>query len=145
MLPPAPPPKSRKGWVIGLSIAVVVLVLCCGCLGLGGFAVYRAIGSEKDRARDNTAEYLDALKDQQYEDAYTMICKRDRDHQTKEQFVTEQTAKPKLVDYDIRGTSISREDGVEYQVRTHLKFQGGSSQNKQFDVVSDDDHLRPCP
>lgn len=144
-VPVQPPVKSNRGWLIGLSIAAVVLLLCCGCGGIGSYVVYRVIESERDQASSNTTEYLDALKAQRFNDAYGLMCDRNRSRQSKEQFIAEQQFKPRLISYDVEGVALVHKDGVEYQVKTRQKFDDGLQQIRRVNVVSERDNLRPCP
>ncbi len=145
MLPPGAPRSSKKGWIIGLSIAAVIVVLCCGCGALGGYAVYRAIESERDRAGDVTQEYLDALREQRFDDAYELTCDRNQDDQTRQEFVTEQREAPRLREYEIEGVAISQDADTEYEVMTRQEFADGSTDTERIPVVSEGDELRPCP
>lgn len=144
-VPVQPPVKSNRGWIIGLSIAAVVLLLCCGCGGIGSYVVYRVIESERDQASSNTTEYLDALKAQRFNEAYGLMCDRNRSRQSKEQFIAEQQFKPRLISYDVEGVALVHKDGVEYQVKTRQKFDDGLQQIRRINVVSERDNLRPCP
>ncbi|MFC7708335.1 LppU/SCO3897 family protein [Micromonospora lupini] len=48
-MPPAPPAK-RRGGKIALIVVLVVLLLVCPCLGLVGWAVWKAADNDSDAA-----------------------------------------------------------------------------------------------
>jgi hypothetical protein len=71
---PPPPKKSHTGLKVGLAIGAVVVLLCCGALGVGGFLVYRAAASPKVVA----AAWFESWQTHRTDLAYDLLCKRDR-------------------------------------------------------------------
>ena|GEM_PF-7124665 len=147
ILPPNARRSSKKGWIIGLSITAVVLVLCCGCTALAGFGIYRVVESVRDQAGESTQDYLEALRDQRFDDAYELMCDRNknRDGQTREEFIAAQQESPKLLNYEVQGVAVSQEGSSEFKVKTEQEFDDGTSRIERIPVVSEGDELRPCP
>ncbi|MBM2621770.1 hypothetical protein JIG36_40330 [Actinoplanes sp. LDG1-06] len=85
---PAPPVEGkgrRVGW--GLGIGAGVLVLICG----GGLAALIGLGTSISGALDEQAhaavdDYLTALKDGRYDQAYRQLCERAQRSETSAEF-----------------------------------------------------------
>lgn len=142
---PPPPGKGRKGWVVGLSIAAIVLFLCCGCAGVGGYFVYRVVESERNKAKEQVEDYLTAVKEQRFGDAYDMMCRANRKAETESQYAARLQAGPQLKSFDIEGAGFSGNDDVEFEVETRQRFTDGTSRHIYIEVVSQSDKLYACP
>jgi hypothetical protein len=100
---PAPPVEGRGRRVgLGLGIAAGVLVLICG----GGGAALVGLGASMSGALGERAEvavrgYLDAIKAQQYDRAYGLLCERAQDEETAAEFRTRVAAMPPLKSYTL--------------------------------------------
>jgi len=85
---PAPPVEGkgkRIGWALGIGAGVVLLV--CG----GGVAAVIGLGTSmsgalKEQARVVVADYLDAVRDRQYDQAYQMLCEQAQEDETAAEF-----------------------------------------------------------
>ncbi len=147
MMPPDASRKRRKSWIIWLSVAAVILVLCCGCGAGISYLVYRSLEFERDRASESTQEYLDALREQRFDKAYDLMCDRNknRDGQTEQEFIAEQQASPKLRNYDVQGVALSGGNDADFTVKVRQELDNGTSRTERIPVVTDGDDLRPCP
>ncbi|MBL7256180.1 hypothetical protein [Paractinoplanes lichenicola] len=87
---PAPPVEGkgkRLGW--GLGIGAGVLVLVCG----GGLAALIGLGTSITGALDEQAhaavdDYLTALRDQRFDQAYGLLCEDAQQRETSSEFRT---------------------------------------------------------
>jgi U5 snRNP spliceosome subunit len=89
--PPAPPPPpgpgvqppfvappadgtSRRRWIaVGLSTGAVLLACIAGIASLGG-VVYLGYQALREQAQGTVTDYLTALRDQEYGQAYELLC-----------------------------------------------------------------------
>ena len=97
------PPKSRRGLWIGLGIGTaVVLLLCCGGLGVLGYLGYQASRSPEAVA----ASWLDHLQQRDYQAAYDLLCRDRRAAAGPAEFAATFTGGESLVDYTVeRGSA----------------------------------------
>jgi hypothetical protein len=100
---PAPPAEgggARLGW--GLGIAGAVLVLCCGG-GLAAFIglVVTQVAATNEQSRAVVTDYLDALREEDYDSAYDLLCDEWQERATKDQFETSERARKKIDSYEI--------------------------------------------
>lgn len=141
---PPPPRRSNRGWWIGGSIALLVLILCCGCVGGFGYFVYRIAEDTEDDAREAVVTYLEDIQAERYGDAYDSLCDEVRDDQTEQEFVDEMSSRPKKFnDFEVTDTSL--EDG-DYLVKVTLKFPDNTTDRERYNVVIEgESDLRVCP
>jgi hypothetical protein len=100
---PAPPNEgsgTRLGWALG--IAGAALVLCCG----GGFVAFLGFGVTQvaalnEQSRVVVSEYLDALREDKFDDAYKLLCDSQQARQSKEAFTAQQENRPQIRGYDL--------------------------------------------
>lgn len=140
-----PAPRSNRGWWIGGAIGLLVLLLCCGCIGGFGYFVYRITEDMEDDARGAVSDYLDDVKNERYSDAYDSLCDEARDDQTEAEFTQEMQARAKkFSDFDVTDSSVGG-DG-DYTIKVKLTFPDNSTDRENYDVVIEGDNdLRVCP
>jgi hypothetical protein len=100
---PAPPVegKGRRVW-LGLGIGAGVLLLICG----GGAAAVVGLGKSASKALDEQArkavtEYLGALHDLKYEQAYAMLCDQAKEDESPAQYRSRVAAMQPIADYTL--------------------------------------------
>lgn len=99
----APPTDGarRRRWVAGALAAGAALVICVGGLvGLGGLVVF---GNQmiKDEARAAVTDYLTALRDGSWADAYNLLCDERQSLTTEAQFARTQSAGPRVSSFTV--------------------------------------------
>lgn len=141
---PYPPPKSKKGWIIGLSIGAVVLLLCCGCLGGGAWLFKNVLDQSKEDAKDAVAQYLEFLKDGDYDRAYDAQCRSLRNDETAQEFAARMAEPANAVtDYDVGNVSLGDGD-VTYRVKVDITRGDGDEDSQRINVEADGDEPLVC-
>jgi hypothetical protein len=114
VVPPfaAPPVEGRNSrlWV-GLGIGGAFALLCCG----GGIAALIAltVASEEafnEQARVVIGDYLDAVEEREYGDAYDMLCEREQQAESRSQFEARVSAEPRISSYRVGEFSTTSND-----------------------------------
>jgi hypothetical protein len=141
---PAPPVEGRGRRVgIGLGIGAGVLLLVCG----GGAAAAVGLTTVMTSALNEQAEvvvgdYLDALKDREWAQAYDMLCSQAKTTETESEFVSRVSAEEPIAEYDVGDVELVRlsapvavtyVDGDTAQLRAYL---GQNRETGGFEVCS---------
>jgi hypothetical protein len=87
---PAPPVEGkgkRIGWGIGIAAGVAVLVCGGGLAAVIGIGI-SASGSVQERAEAAVGDYLDAVKDKKYDEAYGLLCDQAQEDESPAEFRT---------------------------------------------------------
>lgn len=100
---PAPPAEgggARLGWA--LAVAGVFLVLCCGggTAALIGFFVTQ-VAATNEQSQAVVGSYLEALREQDYDAAYELLCDDEQAELSKDRFASRERARKRLQSYDI--------------------------------------------
>lgn len=107
---PAPPAEgggARLGW--GLSIAGLVLALCCGGgLAAGVGLIVTTVAAVNEQARAVVGDYLDALRDGNYPRAYELLCDDEQAHLTQDRFASREETRPRLRSYEVGDVDVNR-------------------------------------
>jgi hypothetical protein len=131
--PPFPaPPVEGKGKRLGLSLGIGagVLLLICG----GGVAAAIGLGVSmtsalSEQAHKAVSSFLDALHDENYVKAYSLLCDDAREKQTPAEFTAEVSYMPPIASYtlgafDLADLSVpiraQYETGASGQLEAHL-------------------------
>ncbi|MEV8508001.1 hypothetical protein AB0368_24725 [Actinoplanes sp. NPDC051475] len=100
---PAPPVEGRGrrvGLGVGLGAGVLVLVLGGGlAAAIGLFTV--ASDALNEQADVVVSDYLDAVRDRRYADAYEMLCQQTKDDQTEAEFTSKVSDDEPIASYDV--------------------------------------------
>ncbi|UQU63505.1 hypothetical protein COUCH_31540 [Couchioplanes caeruleus] len=100
---PAPPVEGRGRRVgLGLGLGALVLVLVLG----GGLAAFIGLTTVATRALNEQADvvvsdYLDAVRDKRYGEAYDMLCQQTRDNETEAEFTSQVSAGEPIASFDV--------------------------------------------
>jgi hypothetical protein len=131
--PFAAPPVQKEGGklALGLIIGGVVMLLCLvgGGIGLGG-AVYSAFRETDREAKAAAGEYLDAIREQRYSDAYEMTCKPLRRKVDEGEFTASKQRDDKIVDYQL-----SQVQALDGQLVVPAKLQLENGDETRIGVV----------
>ena len=117
----APPIRKEAGTLaVAFIVGGLVLLLCMAGGGIGlGAAVYTATVKTEEQVMAAATEYLEALVDKRYGDAYRMTCDTFREKVSQQEYVTEKRGVP-LDGYKLRSITPTR-DGrlmVQAEVRS---------------------------
>ena len=124
--PFAAPPQRRQGgklaaWLIGGGL-VLLLCLVGGGIGVGG-ALVSAFHETEQEAQQVAGDYLEAVSEHRYDDAYAMTCRK----VTEESFAEEvEDRYEDLVSYQLGGLTVL-EDGRPVIVATLDSADGEST------------------
>lgn len=121
-----------------------MLLLCCGCLGAGGYFIYRVMQDTEREAEDAVAAYLDDLRDGDYDDAYDKLCTDERDEETRAEFARRMETRPQLREFRVNDVG-STSDG-DYTVEVELTYDNNETDTENITVIVDDDtDMKVCP
>jgi hypothetical protein len=114
--PPGPPPgpgvqppfvvapiegRRARTW-LSLGVAGGLLAACCGVGGvaIGGLLV---LGTEaiNEQAQTAVGDYLTAVGEQDWEQAYGLRCEDDREDQSLTEFAQREAAQPRILSYEV--------------------------------------------
>ncbi|MFC7246858.1 hypothetical protein ACFQO7_30645 [Catellatospora aurea] len=144
-LPPGPPkPKSPLRKI--LIIVAIVLMLCCGGAAVAGYFAYRGIDAATAPARDATKAYADDLVAGDFAGAYAQLCRRTRELTTEQQYVAEQSARPRIKDYSVTGVSVEQHNSTVSGVVTLklTRVDDGSTYSLGVPLLKEDGQWRVC-
>lgn len=132
--PPAEGGSTRLGW--GLLVAGIVLVLCCGGGGaaLVGFVVSN-VAAVNEQARTVMTDYLEALRDEDYEAAYNLLCDSQQQEFTTDDFRAAARG-PGIVERFVIGEVDIATD--PYTVPVTQTYRDGSSEHVTYLLVLDE-------
>jgi hypothetical protein len=109
--PPFPaPPVEGRGRRVGLGLGITAGV---------GASLHGALN---ERARKPVADYLDALHDQHYDQAYAMLCRTTRRDETPAEFRRKVTAMKPIRTYELGDL-----DPVNLEVPVRATYQNGDT------------------
>lgn len=114
--PPTDGAKQRRWLGVGLA-GGIALVLCVGGLvGLGGIVVLssRVILDESVTA---VTEYLTAVRDRRFSEAYDQLCDSVQNQTTRSSFVRQQTSAPAIATFTVGAASLSEAIRVPATIR----------------------------
>ncbi|MGX6608263.1 hypothetical protein ACWKSP_40015 [Micromonosporaceae bacterium Da 78-11] len=121
---PAPPVEGRGRRIgTGLGIGAGVVLLVCG----GGAAAVFGLGTSmtgalKEQAHAVVADYLDALGDRKYDQAYQMLCEDAQGDESAAEFRTRVAAMDPITGYDLGELNV-----VSMTVPVAATYDGGKT------------------
>jgi hypothetical protein len=130
--PPTDGTRRRRGWAIGLSIGAVVAICALGVaaiVGLG-FLLVRVV---QDEAKASVVSYLSALRDEDYETAYALLCDDQQASTSERQFEREQRDGPAVVGFEVDDVEITE----RFEVPAQVSYDNGERESVRFIVEQD--------
>jgi len=131
----APPTEGdqRRTW-IGLGIGGLALLLCC-VGGVVGFIalVVTSVEAIDEQARATVGHYLDAVKDENYEDAYDLLCDDIQQRESPDRFAQRVQRDPDISSYQLQQTQVADQVVVPADVR----YADGDSETINFVLQQD--------
>jgi hypothetical protein len=107
---PAPPVEGRgRRLGLGLGVGAGVLVLVCG----GGVAAAVGLGRVMTSALNEQAEvvvgdYLDALRDREWSQAYDQLCDEARQKETEAQFTSRVSTAERITSWEVGNVDLTQ-------------------------------------
>ncbi|MFI7597412.1 hypothetical protein [Actinoplanes sp. NPDC049681] len=141
---PAPPVEGRGrrvGLGLGLGAGVLVLVLGGGLAAAIGLVAV-ATDALNEQADVVVSDYLDAVRDHRYGDAYDMLCQKTKDSQTEAEFTSEVSDDEPIASYDVgdlETIKLSAPVNVTYADGSTARLEAYLQQNRRtgrFEVCS---------
>jgi hypothetical protein len=91
---------KRLGWA--WAVAVLAVVLCCGGgLVAGGGLLIAGVQAVNEQADSVMNQYLTAIRDEEYQTAYDLLCDRIQKQETVESFTDSVESGPRLTGFEI--------------------------------------------
>jgi hypothetical protein len=147
--PPAPPPRgpgvvppfaappsegrSSRMW-LGLGVAGIAVVLCCG----GGLAAVVGLLVAGTRALDEQAEivitdYLEAISDEEYGEAYDLLCPDLQQRESLGAFERRVAAQPQISAFQVGDTDLT----TDIIVPVRVTYATGGTDSLRFVMAQD--------
>lgn len=106
--PPTDGTKQRRWLAVGLSVGFAVLLCIGGLVGLGGLVV---LGTQviRDDAEATVTNYLGAVRDGHYDEAYRLLCDSVQAHTSKLAFIDDQLGGPRVASFQVGAATLSDE------------------------------------
>jgi hypothetical protein len=131
LVPPTDGRRRRRGRALGLAgIALVIVVI--GCVGGVGSLFYFATKLVTNKQHTAVVDYLTAVQAEDYPRAYSMLCPRERERRTLEQFEAAYADEPRISSFDVTAPSVS-----DPTVRATVNYANGTSEVIQFTLWQD--------
>lgn len=130
--PPTDGTRRRRGWAIGLSIGAVVAVCALGAAALVGLGLLAA-QVVADEAKAAVVSYLSALRDEDYETAYDLLCDDLQASTSQRQFENERRDGPAVVGFEVDDAEIAQ----QLEVPAQLSYENGARDSVRFIVEQD--------
>ncbi|MGE5830712.1 MAG: hypothetical protein ACM30G_20440 [Micromonosporaceae bacterium] len=98
--PPTDGARQRRWIAIGVTAGVAVLCFMGALVGVGGLAV---IGTQVvlNQAKGVVTDYLSALRDEQYADAYNLLCAAEKRQTSQPEFAESFARGPALESFEV--------------------------------------------
>lgn len=141
---PAEQPKKRTGLIVGISVAVVAVLV------LGGILIFALTGSSGSSPREVADTFMSAIKDQDATKARSVACAAKVDQlTTSDDFKVPEGYKIEKLDYTFDKDDTAAQGGrdLSYRVAATVTYQGKTAdQNATFKIttVKENDTWKVC-
>jgi hypothetical protein len=117
---------------VGLSVGAAVVLCFAGVGGLGGLVV---LGTQviREQAQAAVTEYLTALRDEEFRDAYDMICDQRQARTSRVDFERAQRRGPQVTGFEVGGAQLAE----ELLVPATISYDDRSERSVRFVMVQD--------
>jgi hypothetical protein len=107
---PAPPVEGRgRRLGLGLGLGALVLLLVCGVGVAGAAGLVRVVGSALDEQADVVVgEYLEALRDREWSQAYNLLCDQSKQEETESEFTSRISTSEPITSWDVGSVDVTR-------------------------------------
>ncbi|MDG4827569.1 hypothetical protein O7635_37485 [Asanoa sp. WMMD1127] len=132
----APPTegRTRRLW-LGLGAAGLFVLLCCGggVAAIAGLTVF-GVRAIDERARVVVTDYVSALEQAEYGEAYALLCDDRQRAQSPADFAATESLEPRIRSFQVRPTQTGATDIV---VPVDVTYASGSSSTLRFVLAQD--------
>ncbi|ASW57905.1 hypothetical protein CIK06_21865 [Plantactinospora sp. KBS50] len=131
----APPTEGRSVRVwLGLGVGALAALVCCGG---GGAALVGLVVSGtqalNEQARVVVNDYLQAVRDKEFDKAYGLLCDADQRRETPEEFSARLATEPDITTYHV-GNATSPPDVT---VPVTVTYATGDQRSEQVELAQD--------
>jgi hypothetical protein len=136
------PPSTVKTVV---AVALVLAVLCCGGLGVGGFVLVRKVGEVRSPIRAAAGGFLDDLEGGDYAAAYDRLCRATQERFSRDAFAAAVSGRSALRAHHVDRVRISN-DGVRLggTVTVTLVDAAGAPRTHRLPMTSESGAWKVC-
>lgn len=131
--PPTDGARQRRWAAVGLSAGAAVLLCLAGGAGFGGL-IYFGAQAVAEQAQGTVVDYLSALRDQEYGQAYKLLCDDLQASMSVDQFARSRSADPRIAEFDVGRASLVTDP---IQVPATIDYVGGQVRTVQFLMEQD--------
>lgn len=130
--PPIDGDRTRV-WV-GFGVGAAALLLCCvgGVAGFGGLMV-TGVRAVNEQAQATVRNYLDALSEERFDEAYGLLCDSAQDDESPQEFADRVSDEPQVSEFTVGQAEITDEVVVPADVR----YATGSQRELLFRLEQD--------
>lgn len=143
-VPFAAPPteRDRKRLWIGLGVGGAALLLCC-VGGLVGFGALAVIGQRTlpSQARTVVGDFLDRLSQQEWGEAYDLLCQPRRRSEGLAAFTDRQQQYPQIDSYAV---ATPAQKTAPFVVTAQVRDRDGDEEDERYQVVAESGQLKVC-
>jgi hypothetical protein len=139
----APPTDgtSRRRWVaVGISVGLAILLCIGGAAGVGG-VLYLAVRVAQDESQASVRDYLGALRDQNFDKAYGLLCPQLRSTTSRSRFEQIQRDGPRVASFDVHRGAYQNNELV---VPADIDFTNGTTNSVTFVMFQDQGAIEVC-
>jgi hypothetical protein len=132
----APPTDgtTRRRWVaVGISIGLALLLCLGGVASLGGL-LWLGVRVVQDESQASVRDYLTALRDQDFDEAYGLLCPPLQANTSRAQFARTQRDGPQVASFEVAKGSFQGDDLL---VPAEIDFTDGSASSVKFVMFQD--------
>lgn len=132
----APPTEGRtiRLW-LGLGVAALAVLLCCGggSVAVVGFGI-AATEAINEQAQVVVGDYFEALRDEEYDAAYALLCEQARARESPAAFERRVAGEPQVDSYQVGELTIG---GVDLVVPVEVSYAGGAQRSLRAELAQD--------
>ena len=132
----APPTDgtSRRRWTaVGLSAGAALLLCLAGVAGFGGL-VYFGVQAVREQAQGTVVDYLTALRDQEFGEAYALLCDSVQANTSPTEFARASQDSPQVSRFDVGQPSLAT---AEIEVPATIDYADGGVRAVRFLMFQD--------
>lgn len=132
--PPNDGAKQRRWTAVGVSIAAALLLCVSGVAGFGGL-VYFGFQSVREQSHGVVVDYLSALRDREYAQAYGLLCEPLQAQISAAEFDRVNRAAPRISWFDVGEPSLT---SPEIEVPATIRYANREVRNVRFILDQDE-------
>jgi len=140
-----PQPPKRRTLRTVLIVVGVVLVLCCGGAGVGGYFLYKGVKDATGPAKQAAEAFVGDLEGGDVAGAYGLLCGSTRERYTSDAFAEGVAKQPKIRSHTVDGVFVSNMNGrTSATVNMGLTMDSGFTDRHTFTLVKEDGAWKIC-